>query len=217
MILAVLLLAAGGCSPVPFKEPARVSLDAVEPRSLVERFQANAPVGFQLLNTVVFEYNWRTFSSVGYLDIDGQNRAFKLALLNPLGVKLLELSGDENGAAASFAIADFSRYGDIASVIAGDVRRIYFDLVPAPDARVWKRKCSIRFRQPSGAGMLEYVYAGIDGDLIEKNYYDDEGIAWQAAFYEYREERGKRHPQGIIFRHFNYGYRLIVRQKELRS
>jgi len=214
ILLLILTFLANGCGAVPFHETEPAPLPPGEPRSVVERFEAALPASFQLLSTVVFEYNWRTFSGIGYLDINTADKAFKVVCLNPMGVKLFELSGDRNSVATHYTIADFTRYGDVAAAVAGDIRRIYFDLVPAREATVRKSACRLKFRQPSGAGHLEYVFAGPRGDLIEKNYYDESGLAWRVAYYEYLEQNGKRVPQGIVLLHYDYRYRLTVRQKE---
>ena len=210
-----LVLFVSGCAAVPFQKTELVPVTS-EPSSVVERFQAALPESFQLLTTVVFEYNWRTFSGLGSIRIDRSGGVFTAAGMNPLGVKLFELSGDRNTIKTHYAIPAFNTYGDIATAIGNDIRRIYFDLVPAPEAKIWKRKYKLSFRQPFGQGFLEYVFAGGSGDLIEKNYYEAAGLVWRVLYYEYRAESGKRLPQGIVFIHYDYGYRLTVRQKEFR-
>jgi outer membrane biogenesis lipoprotein LolB len=213
-IIAALL---AGCSTVPFQRPACMPLSSEQQENIVERFQATLPQSFQLLNSIVFEYNWRAFTGIGYLDVDRHNRVFKVVCLNPMGVKLFELSGDRNSVTSHYTIEAFSQYGDVTTAVGNDIRRIYFDLIPSPDARVWKRRYSVSFRQAYEAGTLEYVFTGTAGDLIEKNFYDEGGLAWRVSYYAYREQNGKRYPQGIALLHYNHGYRLTIRQKELRS
>ena len=214
-LACVLIALLSGCAVVPFPEPARVSLERENPQELVKRFQAALPDNFQLLNSVVFEYNWRTFPGIGSVSIRRSDHLFRVAGMSPLGVKLFELSGNQHSVTKHYAIASFEQYGDAATAVGNDIRRIYFDLIPATDARIWKRKYAIRFRHSSGPGMLEHIFGGERGDLIEKNYYGEDGIAWRASYYEYREQNGKRWPQGILFINYQYGYRLTVRQKEL--
>ncbi len=182
---------------------------------VVERFHSNIPDSFELLNTVVFEYNGRKFTAIGTAQINSSDGVFKVAGMNPMGVKLFEISGDRRRVTLRYSIADFTRYGDIATAVGDDIRRIYFDLVPGPDATIWKRRYTLIFRQPSGPGFLEYVFAGTSGDLIEKRYYEEDGIVWKASYYEYHDQDGKRWPQGIVFIHYEHRYRLTVRQKEL--
>src|SRR5208283_1015271 len=54
-----------------------------------------------------------------------------------------------------------------------DIRRIYFDLLPSQNAPLWKRKYKFIYRQSYDQGYLEFIFAGVDGDLIEKNYYEN--------------------------------------------
>lgn len=215
VLLFILQLFIAGCSTVPFQETRLVLLGSEDPRNRVERFQKGIPASFQLLTSVVFEYNSRKFSGIGTVQINRSNGVFRVAAMNPLGVKLFELSGDQHRVTSHYTIADFSRYGDIATAVGNDIRRIYFNLVPGPEASIWKRRYKLIYREPSSPGFLEYVFAGTDGDLIEKNYYEEDGIVWKASYYEYQDQDGKRWPQGIVFIHYQYGYRLTIRQKEL--
>lgn len=217
LLSIALFLFVAGCSTVPFQETALVPMETGDPWSVVERFQKRTPDTFQLLTTVVFEYNSRTFSGVGAVRINRADRVFTVAAMNPMGVKLFELTGDRNSIETRYAAADLSRYGDFATAVGNDIRRIYLDLLPGPEANIRKRKSKLIFRQSSGPGFLEHVFAGAVGDLIEKNYYEEDGIVWKASYYEYRDQDGMRWPKGIVFVHYLHGYRLIIRQKELHT
>jgi len=217
LILLALVFCASGCASVPFRETARVSLESADPANLVRQFQAKVPERFQLLNTVVFEYFWRKFLGMGYLDIDRDAGTFKVACLNPLGVQLFQLTGDRTSITSEGALTALQEYRELPATVGNDIRRIYFDLVPSKEARISKRRYEIDFRQPSGAGALEYVFAGADGDLVEKAFYQNDLLRWRVSYYEYRELNGKRYPQGVVLVNYQYGYSLTVRQKELFS
>jgi hypothetical protein len=210
-----ILLLIAGCSTVPFQETRLVLLDPEDPWTVVEHFQKGIPGSFQLLTSVVFEYNSRKFSGIGSVQINRSDGVFKVAGMNPLGVKLFEFSGDQHSVTSHYVIADFSRYGDIASAVGNDIRRIYFDLAPGPEANLWKRRYTLIYRQSSGPGFLEHVFAGTGGDLIEKNYYEEDGIVWKVSYYEYQYQGGKHWPQGIVLIDYQYGYRLTIKQKEI--
>jgi len=216
-IVLMFLLIAAGCAPIPFQKTAPAPLAAADAPTVLERFKARMPDSFQLLTTVVFEYNWRTFAGIGTVQIHYVDQTFRVACMNPMGVKLFELSGDRGSVTTQYSIADFSKYGNVSAAVGSDIRKIYFDLVPGPGATVCTRTYRHVYRQPSGEGTLEYVFAGSAGDLIEKNYYGDDGIVWRVSYYEYRDQDGKRWPQGIVLMHYQYGYRLTIRQKELST
>ncbi len=217
IVLFLGVFLAVGCARVPFQETTLVPLESVDPSSVVESFKAGLPANFQVLNSVVFEYNWRKFLGLGNVDVDRQENRFRVVCLNPMGVKLFELSGDRNAIVTDYALDALMKYGDLPTAVGNDIRRIYFDVVPSASAQVSKGKYTISFRQPDGAGYMEYVFAGKDRDLIEKSYYEDDDLVWRVSYYEYREQNGKRYPQGIVLVNYQYGYQLTVRQKELYS
>jgi len=213
-LLAVLL---AGCASAPFKEAARVPLENVDPQRVVEGFRNSVPERFQLLNTIVFEYNWFTFGGIGYLDIDAKDHSYKVACMNHMGVKLFEISGNSDGVLSQSAIGTLADKGDIARAVGDDIMRVYFDLVPSAQANIAHKNNRLLFRQPSGEGALEYLFAGEPTVLRTKTYYEDNRAVWRVSYYEYLEKDGKRFPTGIILQHYRHGYRLIVRQKEIRG
>jgi hypothetical protein len=209
-----LLLLIAGCSSVPFQPTVLVPLEAGDPWNVVQRFQERTPQRYQLLNTVVFEYNFRKFSGIGTVQVDSVSGVFHAAGLNPMGVKLFELSGDGRSVTSHHAMETLTQYGDIAAAVGNDIRRIYFDLVPGREALVRKRTNKLVFRQRAGSGFLEFLFGGAAGELIEKKYSDENGIRWRVSYYEYRDQQGKRLPQGVVFKNYEFGYQLTVRNKE---
>ncbi|MFA7403124.1 MAG: DUF3261 domain-containing protein [Pelobacteraceae bacterium] len=215
--LLIGILLAAGCTHIPFQEAEQVSFEAADPKSVVEQFKAHSPESFQLLNSVVFEYSWKTFMGIGYIDVNRQNSQFKVVCLNPMGVQLFELSGDRDAIVTHNALPALTQYGDLPTAVGTDIRRIYFDLVPSDKARIWKSAYRIKFRQSYGSGVMEYEFAGKGQELVEKVYYENDEIVWRICYYEYREQNGKHYPQGIVMINYRHGYQLTVRQKELYS
>jgi hypothetical protein len=215
--LMIWVVLVSGCTHVPFRETERVSFENADPAAVLEQFRANSPETFQLLNSVVFEYSWNTFMGIGYIDVNRQNGLFKVVCLNPLGVQLFDLSGDRDSIVTHSAMPALTQYGDLPTAVGTDIRRIYFDLVPSGQTRIWKSEYKVNFWQPSGAGVMEYEFAGKGQQLVEKVYYENDEIIWRISYYEYREQNGKQYPQGIIMINYKYGYQLTIRQKELYS
>lgn len=212
-----MVLLATGCAEIPFRKTELISVESADPKRVVEQFKTNSAEQFQLLNTVVFEYSWNTFMGIGYIDINRQNSQFKVVCLNPLGVQLFELSGDRDTIVTHNAMPMLLQHGDLPTAVGTDIRRIYFDLVPADTARISMGTYSIKFRQPYASGFVEYEFAGKGEELVEKVYYENDEIVWRISYYEYQEQNGKHYPQGIIMVNYKYGYQLTVRQKELYS
>ncbi len=129
-----------GCSSIPFQKTAHTPLGPADPLIIMERFSDNLPEHFQLINTIVFEYNWNTFSGIGYIDINTLEDRFTVVCITPLGIKLFEISGDKDGIDQHFALEEFTKKGDFANVVGEDIKRIYFNLVPTTEAEIKKKK-----------------------------------------------------------------------------
>jgi hypothetical protein len=212
------LLWAVGCGTVPFQEVELVALGEVDPEAVREEFAEALPVEFLVVNSVTFHFKGRAFSAIGYTNVDALKKTFTVVGLHPAGgLKLFEVSGNSSDAECGFALEEFSRWGGFAEAVAEDTRRMYFDRIPAPDAKVSKEKYRILFRQPAAEGELEYVFAGADGALVDKRYYEKGSRIWNASYYEYRRENGRLYPTGIILDDHRRGYRLVVRLREIRS
>lgn len=204
-----------GCSSIPFQKTAYVPLNEDDPLIVIERFKDNLPSRFQLINTIVFMYNWNTFSGIGYIDVNTQEEKFTVVCINPIGIKLFEISGDKDGVDQHFVLDKFAEEGDLAGAVGGDIKRIYFDLVPSLEAEIAKKKFQVVTRQPLGSGIVEYIFAGADGHLVEKKYYEKDILNWRVSYYEYQQRDGKIYPRGIIFKNYKYRYSLTVRLKEI--
>lgn len=214
-LLCILFMA--GCSSIPFQKTQYVPLEYVEPLTAVEQFEKHSPREFQLLNTIIFQYNWIKFSGIGFIHVNTSERTYTVVCINHMGVTLFEITGNNNGVVSSFALEDFKKKGDFAAVVGEDIKRIFFDLIPSPEAKQTKEKSRIIFQQPFGAGFLDYVFAGPDVNLIKKSYYEDNVLIWTVFYYEYKQNNGKYYPQGIILKHHGYGYSLTVKLKEIRN
>jgi len=191
-------------------------MQSVDPWALVEEFRKTSPDNFRVINTIVFKYNWNKFSAIGYIDVNAMEKTFKAVCINPMGVKLFELTGDKDKIDPHFVMEQFSGKGNFAGTVGEDIRRIYFGLTPSSGAVVNKKRTKIVFSGPAGSGILEYTFAGPAGLLVEKNYYEDGILNWSVSYYEYLQKDGKNYPSGIILENYKYGYSLTVKLKEIR-
>jgi len=142
-----LLIILTGCESIPFQKGPDQSYASVDPALVREHFKASLPVRSRLLNTIVFEYNWRTFSGIGFVDVDIPERACSLACINQMGMKLFEISIDKENINTTFALPEFTSKGDFAKMVGTDIKRIYFDLVPSDNAEIIKNKFAVVFSQ----------------------------------------------------------------------
>ena len=216
VFLVLIILSSAGCSTVPFQRTNYIPLDGVDPQLARREFAEALPDKFQVINSIVFQYKWRKSSALGYADANRGLKTFSVSCLSPVGIKLFELSGDKDSVRTNFVLKELLRRGDLPRVVGEDIRRIYFNNVPSGEAKAQKEKYKIVFSEPSGSGVIKYVFAGSPTVLIEKRYYEKNSLVWSVFYYEYRQERGKFYPAGIILRHSRFGYNLTVRLKEVR-
>lgn len=182
-----------------------------------EEFALALPLEFALINTIIFKYRSRAMSAIGYTAANIGEDIFSVVCLNPVGIKLFELNGDSKSVDCKFAIKELAEKSNFADTIAKDIRKIYFDRVPAPGAEIRKKKHRIIFREPKDEGIMEYVFSGAENFLVQKQYYCRKRRIWSVFYYDYCRKGGKLYPFKIILKHYQYRYQLVVYLKEIRA
>lgn len=207
------------CTSIPFQKTALVPVELFDPAEVRQHFAGSLPSAFQLVNTIEFMYKRHSIpSAIGYIDADIKNKSFTVAGINPIGgYTLFELSMEQDRVDCRFAIEEFARHGDFASAVADNIKKAYFDRIPAANANIVKKKHTIIFRQPEISGTMEHVFAGADKVLIEKNYYENNRKVWSVFYYEYQKVNEKLYPAGIIIKHYQYKYNVVIRILEIRA
>ena len=216
IFLLLFLLAVSGCRSIPFKDIDYVALNDVNPDNLRLEFKTLLAQKLEVINSIVFEYKWHSFSALGYTRLDLENNTFEVSCINPVGIKLFELTGNRNEVKPTFVLKELLQRGDLPRAVGEDIRRIYFDLVPTAQAKIKKEKYRIIFSQPSGSGQMEYIFAGPQHWLIEKHYSEKKRKLWSVFYYDYLLDKGRLYPQNMILKHNYFGYNLIIRLKEVR-
>ena len=217
VITWIMVLCLAGCSTIPFQSAPVMSMEKVEPGFVKEQFSLMLPDRFQIISTIAFEYKGQSMSFIGYSDIDAKEKIFTVAGINQVGIKLFEITGNSDKTELKFAIEEFTKKGNFTEAVAGDIRKIYFNRLPADSSKVYKKKHEIVFVQDEPGAIIEFVFAGPGNLLVEKRCIVDNQAIWRVNYYEYREKNGKLHPAGIILENIKYGYKLIMRLKEIRS
>lgn len=217
-LIIVLVISLYGCSSVPFRHSDYLSFDGIDPQSLRTGFSENLPQEFELLNSAIFRYYSFNFPALGVVRADTLKKSLNLAGFNHLGVMLFEISLDTEGKVdCKYALPEFAKHKDFASYVLSDIKKIYFDRIPPKSAEVRLEKRRVVFKDSLNDVATEYVFSGEGRFLAEKNYYEKRKKIWSVFYYEYTFKDGKIYPQGIVLKHYKYGYKLIIRLKEIRS
>jgi hypothetical protein len=216
-LIIILTISVCGCSSIPFRHSDYLSFDGIDPQTLRLNFSEELPQEFELLNSAIFRYSYLHFSALGVVRVDTFKKSLDLAGFNHLGVMFFELSLDSEGKVdCKYALPEFTKHKDFASFVLNDIKKIYFDRVPPQSAVVKRERRKVVFRDSLKDTFTEYVFAGEGRFLAEKNYYEKHRKVWSVFYYEYTPKDGKIYPEGILLKHYKYGYKLIIRLKEIR-
>ena len=210
-ITGLMLLLVGCSHKIPFEHPSLHPVADIDPGVIRDNFAASLPESFQLISSTVFIYKMHSFTAIGLTGIDVKTQKFTLACMNPMGVKLFELAGDKEGVDCRFAMKEFTQKGDFAKMVADDIRNIYFNRIPDKDAGIVKQNKKIIFFKPVNSGRMEYLFGGNGNLLLEKRFLKKGRKIWSVFYFEHIKKNGKLHPSGIIFKHYKYGYQLVIR------
>ena len=182
---------------------------------IVRRFLEESPASFKLLTSVVFKFKFQKITGIGCLEIDRNKGTFSVACVNPLGVKLFEMSGDRKNTVCHYALEDFKKRGDIASAIGEDIRRMYFDIVPSNIAGMTRKRGCVVIGEQQGRGTAKYWFSVADGLLVRKDFSENGKMVWRITMNGYRRIEGKNYPGMTVLSNYKYGYSLEVRMKEV--
>ena len=217
--VACLVLALGlatGCRTVPFAVEPRVPVEGCCPDDLRARFAVCLPPRFQSTSSVMFDYRWHSLVTLGYATVSVPENSFAAVCLTPLGVKLFEVKGSGPATEFQSVLPEFTQHPEFGQAVGEDIRHVYLDPAPGPEAEVRREKCAVVFTQPQAGGYVEYVFGGRQCLLLEKRCYQGGHLVWEIGFYEYGEHEGKLFPHGVVLRNHRYGYSLILRTKDVR-
>ncbi|MFA5394206.1 MAG: DUF3261 domain-containing protein [Candidatus Ratteibacteria bacterium] len=215
LLISLLLTCFGGCGSISFEPTALVSVQNTTPEKIRNDFAKSLPGKFELLNSVVFQYGTRSFVALGYTSVDIKNKTFAVTGLNPAGIKLFDLSGNDTEIEAKFMLPELSAKDDFAKAVAESVRKIYFDRIPPASARIIQTKKQLIFQELIPGGMVEYIFTGADNLLTEKSYYRNGRPVFSIFYYEYLRDDSKLYPQEIVFKNQQYHYQLRLRLKQI--
>lgn len=215
IVSMVLVLVCVGCASVPFDSIVRVPMGNVVPADVAQDFADKLPVKCDLTSTIVVKYAWKRMSALGYLTLDRQSRSFAMAAVNPMGVKLFEISVKDGELDKVSAPMDLDEKKEFFQAVADDVANAYFDLQPAPDAKVRRGNREVVFVSGIEGGRIEYVFVGAEPVLAEKRYYRGRRLLCRITYHEYFWKNGKLYPRGIALWSKEHHYKLTVRVVEI--
>ena len=206
-VLAVSMLFSCGCARFCVR-----SLPAEDARELLDAAGERLAGRFEVLSSVVLQYRVARVSALGVTSVDRQEGRFAAAGLNPVGMKIFELSGDRAGVEHAYVMPDIPGGDDLPSAVAESIRAVYFGLIPAEtdDARIRGRYMRIRTAERAGMS-YEYLFGFSARRLARKRCYRNGRLLWEVRYTGWgHDAEGRLYPLDARFIHHLYGYRVSI-------
>ncbi len=219
VIVSVCMLS-GACYSPPFRPPELVPTGDAEPRAVADRYARALPDRFETENTIIFRFFRNEIAALGYARVDRTDRTFEIVCLNHMGAQLFHISGDADGKNhLKYAIPEFREHPEFTDAVGNDIRRVYFDLIPAASAEPELHRNRISFEQRENDINIEYVFGGEGQHLLQKRARTRWRVRWEVAFYEYFPVSDGRatyvFPRGIVLHNRRHRYRLIIKTRSV--
>lgn len=210
IIICFLLFGLTGCATPQY------SSKNIDPYETVKEFDKKWSKKFTLIETVCFDIRGEKISGIGYIFVDRIEKTFTLSVMNQLGIKIFEISADKDRILSSFAIQDISDMGDFAVAITEDIRRIYFGVIPSPDAVITDRRGLLVFTERNESYRAEYFFDMSKKVLFGKRYFSKRKLYWETYYSDYLLHGDFILPGKIIFKNHQFGYIIAVKLKEVK-
>ncbi len=219
LILMIAALALSACAAaLPFAPVGRTPMPSHDPAQVIAQYRAAIPQQLKLLSSVTFGFGPQEITGIGELELDQSAGTFAVACLNPMGMKLFELSGDRSGTTTRFVLPMLERggKGSFGAKIGEDIRRIYFDTTPSGAGWwSWWDGNELVVNERTDGGIMKYVFAGAEGSLVEKAYFVENDLRWRVLYFGPERKNGKIINRGVLLQNYQYGYSLTVKVKEI--
>jgi hypothetical protein len=213
--IALLLLSLMvGCAGEPFVRGPLPVLNNPDPQAMRENFARTVPQRFISDDTVIIHSPFHDLAVLGVVRVDRSAGTFDLVALNQLGVQLFAVGGDRNNSFVHFAIPPLDPHRDLLMSIADDVRRMYFDLLPSPAAKVDPRRTFVRFSERNHDGILIFEMGDNPSILLEKRQAGFFGTLWRVRYFDYSPAAGGLYPRGIVMDNSRFFYRIVVKNRD---
>jgi hypothetical protein len=214
--LAIFLLAfLAGCAAEPFTRAPLPPLKNPHPQAIRSALAETLPDRFTSDDSVIIQAPFRDdLAILSVLRVNRPAGTFELVGLNQLGVKLFHLAGDPHGNTIRYAVPPLMKHKDLLLAIAEDIRRMFFNLVPAKGAQTDIDSTTIQFSEKTPQGKIVYNVGGAPPILLDKRLVGFFGTIWQVSYFEYNQTPTGLYPRGIVMDNSRYHYRIIVKNRD---
>ncbi len=215
------LLLTGCTSGIPEHHFAALNnnLTKLSALSMINEYNGNVLEKANIISSITFVFRGRAMSALGITKLDGENKSFSVAGLNPMAVTLFKLKMDKGKLISSYVIPRFGGgHGGLdkaSEAIGRDIARIYFNRKINPHGKPIKIDRDKIFINCHGT--YYYIFSGNPLRLIEKLKYENGKKLWSVDYYDYKKVSTKEMPFKIFFKNYKYGYTLDIETSQVKK
>jgi hypothetical protein len=189
-----------GCSTIPSFDRCQI---------VEEKKKSSLPESFEIVNSIRFQFKFRSITAIGIAKIDIPNQSFSVVATNPMGMTLFELKSVKGELVHQYVLQDLAKMGDITKAVAQDIQSIFFDLENIELVKQCYGSEGDVYSIKSGEEIVLEYY---NGDLlVKKQDFKDKRLFWTIEYLEYDDN----FPRLIILKHSKYKYTLTLNVKNL--
>lgn len=174
------------------------------------------PVDFSIVNSISFEFMTKSISSIGYAQINRDDKSFTVVATNPMGVTLFELKFKDGKLEHEYVLSELSEMGDLAKAVSVDIQSVFFEPINSQNVQLCVIGDDNLFKSEDKS-MLYHEYFDKKDQLIAKKAYKNNRLFWTVNYSDYKELNNAVFPQKINLIHKRYRYKLSLNIKELIS
>lgn len=212
-IIISLVLLLGGCARLPVYDSC-LGMGMDQQVELAQLRGQWMPVDFRITNSINFEYMTKSISSIGYAQINRQDRSFTVVATNPMGVTLFELKFKNGNLEHEYVLSELSDMGNLAKAVSVDIQSIFFESVSCSNTQLCMLEGNSLYKSDDKSLFYHEFFDEADR-LIKKEAYKNNRLFWTVEYSDYKDFNSAVFPRKIILEHKQYRYKLTLNIKEL--
>jgi outer membrane biogenesis lipoprotein LolB len=214
LLLLLTACAAPAPAPIPVIEQAPPGLAAGD---LAAAVWTARPQVLRLRQTAKFSFRGREVPMIGMMELDTRRKEARLVAVDPMGVKLFDLTVSEEGVSENYLLPQLARYPRFGEAVATSLRRIFLAPGPQPEVDVLREGAAgYRLSGERAGGQVAFLFGGDPVRLVEKSA-TGEKDDWRVVYLDYLQPPEPAFPREIVLEDRRAGYRLDLRIDSVRQ
>lgn len=170
---------------------------------------------FDSTSAVVIKFLWKEITMMGYASVDLVNDNFRAVAMNPMGAKIFDVSGSEQGYKLNYVFDSLKKIPNIERYAGQDIEKIYLDQLVAEELEfLFTSKYDLVIAK-NGKNKVKYYFSKVDSALYKKVYYKGLRKESTVLYRDYKEYKAGIFPGQVLIKNHRLRYSLEVNHKEV--